>query len=237
MKGRRISVRAWACLGLSGLFAGLGLALPRLHPVPTGPDPELIALRAERDGLAGHDDMALARLREQAQAHPAPAWSVEQFTARVGTGWRVEWQDAGGATRTVRLTRSAPRLEAWPEYLRFVKTWTAQPGVMLESLELTAQGTVHARRLTGFAVGLRVKLAVGPVGDAERAAPSRGPLPVAAADGPAESRKVGPGPALRRPAASAQPPAGGPDSASFRPDPPGPRAGATPENTKPQKQP
>lgn len=233
MNSRRVSTRTVILLGVSALLAGLGLALPRVRPVPHGADPALLALRAERAGLAGNDDATLARLRDEAKLHPAPAWSEAQFIAQVGTGWRVEWREAEGATRPVRLTRSAPRMEEWPDYVRFLKTWIAQSGVIFDSLDLTAQGAARSRRFTAVAVSLRIKLAVAPAGDAERAAQSRGPLPVAPAAGPAEARKIGSGPALRRPEVSAEPPPSGPASASFRPDPPGPRAGLTPTDINP----
>lgn len=223
-------------LGLSALVAGAGFALPRLRPVPVGADMELAALHDERDALATNDDATLESLRRQSKAQPPVAWSVEKFTEQVGTGWRVEWQQPDGASRTVLLTRSAPRLHDWPDYLRFLRSWAAQRGIVLESLDMSAKGVAQARELDLVVIGLRVVVAVAPIGNAERVSPSLVPLPVAPAEGAAATRKVGPGPSLRRPAASAEPPAPGQDSAPVRSDPPGARAAnfsPIPQPTKP----
>lgn len=216
-----ISRGAWILLGMSAALAGAGFALPHLRPVPTGIDAELIALRNERDALAANDDTTLEKLRQQSKTQPPAAWSVEKFMERVGTDWRVESQQPSRASRAVRLTRSAPHLDEWPVYLKFVKSWTTQPGIVLETLDVTAKGTAQTRELDQVAVGLRVTMTGAPIGNVERAAPSRFPLPVAAAEEAAAPRKIGSGPSLRRPSASAQPPAPGQASAPVRPDPPG----------------
>lgn len=215
---------AWVLLGMSAMLAGAGFALPRLRPVPTEVDAELVALRDERDVHATNDDATLERLRQQSRAQPPVAWSAEKFAQRVGTGWRVEWQQPAGASRKVLLSRSAPRLHAWPDYLHFLKSWMDQPGIVLESLDVTAKGAAQARELDQVAIGLRVVLTVAPINNAERDSPNLVPLPVVAAEWAASPRKVGPGPSLRRPAASAEPPAPGQASAPVRPDPPGARA-------------
>lgn len=216
-----ITRSAWILLWTSAIVAGVGFALPRLRPVPNGIDAELIALRNERDALATNDDATLENLRQQARTQPPVAWSAEKFTERVRTGWRVDWQQPYGVTRVALLSRSGPRLHEWPDYLRFLKSWTDQPGVVLESLDVTARGATRSRELGQVVIGLRVMLTEAPMGNGERVAPSRAPLPVAAGAEAATTRTVGPGPSLRRPAASAEPPASGQDSAPVRPDPPG----------------
>lgn len=215
---------AWILLGFSAMVAGAGFTLPRLRPVTDGVDAELVAMRGERDALAANDSATLDSLRQQSRALPAVAWTPEKFMERVGTGWRVEWQQPGGNSRKVLLSRSAPRLHEWPDYLRFLKSWTDQPGIALESLEVTANGSAQARELDPVVVGLRVALTVAPTDNAERDSPNLVPLPVVPAEGAAATRKIGPVPSLRRPAASAEPPAPGQDSAPVRPDPPGARA-------------
>lgn len=193
---RSISRSAWILLGSSALVAVAGLALPHLRPVPTGVDADLIALRSEQAALAGNDDSTLENLRQQAKALPPAAWSVEKFTEQVGTGWRVDWQGPDGS-RSVRLSRSHPRLQQWPDYVRLVKSWTDQPGIVLESLEICATSTAGTRELTQVVIGLRVTLAGAPIRNAERDASNRVPLPVAAAEGAAMTRKIGPGSSLR----------------------------------------
>lgn len=216
-----ISRAAWILLGMSAALAGAGVALPHLRPVPTVIDADLIALRSERDALASNDDTTLENLRQQFKTQPPAAWTTEKFMERVGTDWRVEWQQPSSASRAVRLTRSAPHLNEWPAYLKFVKFWTTQPGVVLESLDVTAKGTALTRKLDQVVVDLRATMSGAPIGNVERDAPSRVPLPVAAAEEVATPRKIGPGPSLRRPSASAQPPAPRQASAPVRPDPPG----------------
>lgn len=227
---------AWILFGLSAILAGVGFALPRLRPLPNGVDAELVALRGELGALAANDDATLESLRQQARTQPPASWSVQTFTEQVGTGWRVEWKQPDGVSRSVLLSRSSPRLHDWPDYLLFLKSWTDQPGIVLESLDVTAKGAAQVRELDHVVIGLRVVLTVAPISNAERDAPSRVPLPVATAEGVAATRKVGPGPSLRRPFASAKPPASGQASAPARPDPPGARAtdfSPTPQQPKP----
>ena len=210
-------------LALSVIVAGAGFALPHLRPVPTGLDADLIVLRGERDSLAGSDDESLASLRQQSKEQPAHPWSMEKFTAKIGTGWRVEWQPPSGAGRSVLLTRSDPRLAEWPDYLAFMKSWTTEPGVALESLHVTANGSPPSREMSQVIIGLRITLSDPPIGNATRDAPSRVPLPVAAAHDAVATRRLGPVPSLGPPSASAKPPAPGQASVPVRPDPPGAR--------------
>lgn len=93
---------AWILLGLSAVVAGVGFALPRLRPVPNGVDADFVALRGERDALATNDDATLEKLRQQSRAKPQAVWSAEMFTDRIGTGWRVEWQQPAGDSSTLR---------------------------------------------------------------------------------------------------------------------------------------
>jgi len=174
---QRVSITrsAWILLGLSAIVAGLGFALPRLRSVPNGVDEELVALRSERDALAANDDATLDNLRQQARTQPPVAWPTEKFTERVGTGWRVEWQQPHGASRVALLSRSGPRLHEWFDYLRFLKSWTDQPGVVFESLDVTARGANRSRELAQVEFSLRVMLTEAPMGNGERVAPSRAP--------------------------------------------------------------
>ena len=139
---QRVSITrgAWILLGLSAIVAGLGFALPRLRPFVNGVDAELVALRGECAALATNDDATLESLRQQSKEQPPVAWSAVRFTDRIGTGWRVKWQQPHGASRVALLSRSGPRLHEWPDYLRFLKSWTDQPGIVLESLDVVAKG-------------------------------------------------------------------------------------------------
>jgi hypothetical protein len=167
---RRISRATLLLLVTSALLAGFAFALPRLKPVPETADTELAALRNERDTLAGNDDATLARLRRQGREQTAPTWTNENVAARAGSGWRLDWQPSEGTGRRVRLTRENPRFAEWPDYLRAVKAWSATPGVVLESLDVAAQGTGTGRRFTEVTLGLRI--ASGPHENSNRPDPS-----------------------------------------------------------------
>lgn len=223
----RVSRLAWLALAISGALAAVGwAALWRWRPVAPVPSGELAALIAEREHLRGNEDAVRDALRDQRDTLRSSAWTAErlaQLKAEIGSGWK--W--VGERPDRVLLHRGGLPLGEWPRCLELIAALSAQPGVAVESLELRARGRQRERSFAEVRIGLRFIVAGAPVGDAERAAPSRGPLPVAPADSPAASRKLGPVTSLRRPDASAKPPAFGPASASFRPDPPGPRAGPT----------
>lgn len=205
-------------------MAAAGFTLPKLRPVPRGNDAELEILRAEHLQLSEHGDAALERLREAAAKLPDVAWSEADFTARIGTGWRVEWQQSHSESRRVLLTRSVPRLTEWSDYLAFVNRWSVEPGIVVEGFEVRATGPARNRQLSQVTVTLKVALAGAPLSRGEPDAPSRVPLPATSAGEAAATRKIGAVLPLRRPAAFAEPPASGAASAPVRPDPPGARA-------------
>jgi hypothetical protein len=159
---KQVSVATWLLLAAGVVLAAVAFTLPRLRPVPVAADPELSALRSERDELARHDDATVARLRQQLRDHPAPTWTSEALAARVGPGWRLDWSPPEGASRAVRVVRVNPRLAEWPDYLRAVKVWSATPGVVLESADFAAQGAGPGRRFTEAVIGLRIALGEKP---------------------------------------------------------------------------
>ena len=229
MRALKISRLVWALLTGSALLCGaVWLVSHRVRPVRWAGDAELVALSAERDRLRDSDDPTRDALRARQQTRLQQGWTMLRLAGlseKLGPGWRCDWQPDRAGERPVVITRVAPGINDWPTCLSAVRQWTETPGVRFDSLDIAAEGVGHQRRFTRIALGLRFILAVAPNGNAERAAPSRGPLPVASATVPATTRKVGPGPSLVRPSASAEPPAPGLSSAPFRPDPPGFRAG------------
>lgn len=230
-----VSRAAWIALAVSAVFAGAAWFV-RLHWRSVAPtvDAEFVALTAEREQLRGNEDQVRDSLRKQRDGVRRQAWTagaLATLRAEIGAEWQWRWETVERAT----LVHLAPQLEQWPAYVGSVAALGAKPGVIVESVEVCAEGAARNRRFTAVRLGLRFILADAPTGDAERAAPSRGPLPVAPAEGSAAPRKVGPGTPLHRPAASAEPPAAGPASASFRPDPPGPWAGVSTKTMNPQE--
>lgn len=230
---RAVSRAAWLALSASALLCGVVWFLThRWRPSPPASDGELSSMVEERVRLQSSDDQLRDRLREQRKELARQEWTTETIAAlqrRLGSDWRWEWNPGDRAHRAV-LQRTTPLLEEWPHYVAVVTELGRQPGVAVESVEILADGAARGRRFTRVAIGLRFTVADAPLSDAERAAPSRGPLPVAPASGPATPRKIGSVSPLRRPSASAEPPAPGQASAPFRSDPPGPQAGAMPPN-------
>jgi len=222
---------AWFALGLSAILAGTAwFALLHWRPVAPDSGGALATLTAEHDRLKGDGDSERDALRQQRDTLRREAWtagSLAALPAEIGAGWRWDWTAPDRAV----LRRLTPQLAEWPEYVALVTALGKKPGLIVEAVELRADGAPRERRFSSVSIGLRFILADAPSGDAERAAPSRAPLPVAPAADPAMSRKIGPGPSLRRPSASAEPPAPGPASTSFRPDPPGSSAGTSTNKT------
>jgi len=209
-RSQTVSRAAWLALAASAVFAGAAcFAWLRWRPVAPVSDIETAALTVEREQLRGNDDQVRDSLRQRRETLRRLAWTRDSLAAlrgAVGDQWQWRWDSADRAT----LVHAAPRREEWPRFVALLASLTSKPGLVLESVELRAEGTARKRQLATVRLGLRFILADASIGDAERAAPSRDPLPVARANSPAESRKVGPGPALRGPSASAEPPATGP---------------------------
>ena len=236
---RKIYRRVWfAFVGSVVLFAVVGWLA--LHPLPakSAHAAEFTALLGEQDRLRGNDDGLRDRLREQQRGLTRIAWTPEKLAAleqRHGSRWRWTWE-TGDPPARVTLQRVAPRIEEWALYRALVAELAAQPGVVVESVEILADGPAPARRLTRVAMGLRFVVAVAPSRDGQRAAPSRGPPTVAPAVGPATPRKAVPFTPLRRPSASAEPLAPGTSGASFRSRPSGVQGRSRyPTLTKPKK--
>jgi hypothetical protein len=222
---RKVSRLTWSAFVASVLLCGaVWIVRHRIRPIRWTGDAELIALTTERERLHGSDDATREALRAQQRTRLQQGWTAERLAEvpeKFGAGWRCEWQSAGVAERRGVVTRIAPRLDDWPGCIAAVRQWAGTPGVLLDSLDFVANGAGRRRHFAQVALGLRFILAAAPIGDGERAAPSGGPLPVPPATEPPTTRKVGAVPSLRRPSASAEPPAPATVSAPFRSDPPG----------------
>ena len=223
-RARKISRRVWfAFVGSVVLFAAVLLLALRPRPAESAHTAEFTALVGEKEHLRGNDESARDRLREQQQGLTRIAWTPEKLAAleqRHGPRWRWTWEPGEPRAR-VTVQRVAPRIEEWAVYRALVAELAEQPGVMVESVEILADGYARDRRLTRVAIGLRFVVAVAPARDGQRAVPSHGPPTVAPAAGPATPRKVGAFTSHRRPSAFAEPPAPGTSGASFRSRPSG----------------
>jgi len=219
---RSISRRVW-CAFVSSFVLCAAVGWFALHPRPAASAhvTEFTALVGEQERLRGNDDGLRDRLREQQRGLTRIAWTPEKLATlerQHGSRWRWTWEPGEPRTR-VTLLRVAPRIEEWAVYRALVADLTEQPGVIVESVEILADGHARDRRLTRVAIGLR--FVVAPARDGQRAVPSHGPPTVAPAAGPATPRKVGAFTSHRRPSAFAEPPAPGTSGAPFRSRPSG----------------
>jgi hypothetical protein len=223
---RSVSRGAWILLVLGALHAGAAWFVLLQRPPESPANGELALLAGERTRLQGNDDSERDAWRRKRDALRQQAWTAESREAlskKLGATWHWEWLGENRAA----LRRTNPSLAEWPEYVALITKLGAEPGLIIETFEVFADGPAQARRFTRVQLGLKFILPDAAIGDSERAAPSRSPLPVAPADGPAPARKVGSVSPLRPPAASAEPPARGATSVSFRSDPPGNSAGTS----------
>jgi len=213
---RTIPVRGWLGLTLSAaLCATAWLTAYRWRPFTLPPALDLPGLIAKRESLRGNEDAVRDALRTQVKDLHLPAWPEQALAGlpeQFGAGWQCDLQPEGSGL-LVQLVRRDPRLDEWPEYLAFIERWSRTPGVSVESVDIRAGGETQHRHLTRVAIGLRFRRDAATTSDASRAVPSHGPAHVAPAESPAAPRTVGPVTSLRRPGASAEPPAPG---AGFR---------------------
>ncbi len=234
-----ISRRVW-CAFVSSFVLCAAAGWFALHPRPAAAEhaAEFTALVGEQERLRGNDDGLRDRLREQQRGLSRIAWTPEKLAAleqRHGSRWRWTWEPGEPRARAT-VQRVAPRIEEWAVYRALVAELAEQPGVVVESVEILADGYARDRRLTRVAIGLRFVVAVAPSRDGQRAVPSHGPPTVAPAAGPATPRKVGAFTSHRRPSAFAEPPAPGTSGASFRSRPSGVQGRSShPPKSNPEK--
>ena len=236
---RKISRRVWVTLaGSVALFAAVGWFALHPRPAESAHAAEFTALIGEQERLRGNDDGLRDRLREQQRGLTQIAWTPEKLAAleqRHGLRWRWTWEPGEPRARAT-VQGVAPRIEEWAVYRALVAELAEQPGVVVESVEILADGYARDRRLTRVAIGLRFVVAVAPARDGQRAVPSHGPPTVAPAAGPATPRKVGAFTSHRRPSAFAEPPAPGTSGASFRSRPSGVQGRSShPPKSNPEK--
>lgn len=178
-------------------------------------DGELVRLRAERQRLSAFEPAAL-------RATQAKLEELEKRTA-TDRPWPEGWsgreenpgEDAGGATWRLSPTG----VPSWTGLVNAIGTLVSVPGSRIVSVQIRSRGTLTERQMASVEIVL-----TQPTTPWSRRNPSGGTTGPGAGD-PATPTAVGAGPSLRRPSASAEPPAPGQASAPIRPDPRGPRAG------------
>jgi len=147
-----ISRRVWLAFGGSVLlFGAVEWAAHRARPVQSVGAADNAALTNERELLQGCDDRVRDHLREQQQGLARLAWTPATLAAlqqRLGAGWRWTWEPGDRPSRGT-LQRVTPRIEEWPAYETLIAELAGQPGVIIESVEILADGTARDRAVHG----------------------------------------------------------------------------------------
>lgn len=124
---------------------------------PPAPDPTALdGLMAERTGLAGASDEALAKLRRQKSFIGVAGWTqagLSTFQRQLGTAWQWSTGVANPQAASFTLSRNDATFTDWPEVLQTVRTLEAQPDLVVSEIELVAAGT----RFTRVAFTIRIR--------------------------------------------------------------------------------
>jgi hypothetical protein len=223
MKARPTAAQ-WLGLAFSVALLTVVLALrQRGDLLRFAEDTELVRLRAERQRLSAYEPAAV-----QALQTTADALDERRATRR---RWPEDWSPQAVPTPdgSTGLSWKITPLGAptWTGLVNAVSALASVPGNRIVSVEIRSRGTLADRGIASVEILLEQ-----PTATPSRRNPSGGtgwPGAEVSATPPA----VGAGPSLRRPAASAEPPASGQAFAPVRPDPRGPRAGL-PSTRQPQ---
>lgn len=180
-------------------------------------DSELVRLRADRQRLSAYEPAAMHALRAATEAQDERRLSRRRWPE----GWSAEELPATEGSNGV-LWRLVPRpTPTWTAVVNAVSALGSVPGNRIVSVRISSRGTRSDREIDAVEILLEQ-----PTPNPSRRNPSGGTGSPGVTE-PAMPPAVGLGPSLRRPAASAEPPASGQAFAPVRPDPRGPRAGAS----------
>jgi hypothetical protein len=212
----RPTLAQWMFLACSASLLACVLAVrQRGDLLSFAEDGELVRLREERQRLSVFDPAAVLKLQAAADAlndrnavrrWPA-GWSAQAVTSPDGLK-RLTWKLTPMGTAT------------WSGLVQAIEALAVLPGNRIVSVAVRSRGTLAEREIAAVEIVLEQ-----PTPTPSRRNPSGG-TGLSGAEGPATPPAVGAGPSLRRPSASAEPPASGQASAPVRPDPRGPRAGS-----------
>ncbi len=179
-------------------------------------DSELVRLRAERQRLAAFEPAALQAVQAAADALEARSATERRWPE----GWSAQAVSRPDGSMRLSWRVTPTGTPDWSGLVQAVAALASVPGNRIVSLAVRSRGTLSVREIASVEILLEQ-----PIATPSRRNPSGG-TGSAGADGTATPPAVGSGPSLRRPAASAEPPAAGQASAPVRPDPRGPRAGS-----------
>lgn len=178
-------------------------------------DAELVRLRAERERLSAYEPAAVQALQATTEVLNAGLAAKQRWPE----GWSARAMPAPSGSNEVLWKITPTVIPTWTGLVNAVAALVSVPGNRIVSLEIRSRGTLAEREIASVEIVL-----TQPTATPSRRNPSGG-TGWPGAEVPATPPEVGAGLSLRRPAASAEPPAAGQASAPVRPDPRGPRAG------------
>ena len=182
-------------LGLCAIASAIWVR-QRIRSAPDGGHPDLARLSSERSRMEAAA-AELPGLRAQAaQRRAIPDNSARPW--QVSAGWSIT-PAANSPSERVVLRRSAPGID-WPGLVATVTDLERRPGWRIATLEIRSRGSRHQREIA--AVEIVLEHATATPGQPADVRPPAVPASAGGAT-PAAPRKVGRGPSLRRPSASA----------------------------------
>jgi len=156
---RHVPWPGWALLATCTVACLACMVAVRRFPAPQADAGSFAALTAERDRLRPNTDAVRDELRQQTQIAASPEWTDSRIAGlqrQLGPmwTWTVEPRTTGTDRRaTVRAV--ALELPRWPTYLASVELIERQPGVVVERIDLAAEGTGAARTFVRVVITLR----------------------------------------------------------------------------------
>lgn len=152
----------WVLCGISLMLLAGTIAL-RLRPVAGADGGQIVsALRAERDALPAVDPAELARGRERQAALAQERWTAEswrQWCERLAPRWRVSEPTGQGPIRVCRVKAEQPEGLNWPEAVSLIAELEKTPGLTVDAVAVTTQGSRRARSFAAVEIHLTLQWA------------------------------------------------------------------------------
>lgn len=157
---RHIARPRWALLATCAVACVACFAAVRRFPAPQANAATFSALSVERDRLRSNTDAVRDSLRQQAQDAASPDWTdgrIAELQGRLGPSWQwtVEPRTAAPERRAT-MRAVALELTRWPAYLAAIETIEQQPGIVVERIDLAAEGAGSARKFVRVVLTLRL---------------------------------------------------------------------------------
>ncbi len=157
---RHVARPCWALFAICAVACVACVVAVRRFPAPQANASTFAALTAEQDRLRPNSDAVRDELRQQAQIAASPEWTdsrIAELQRQVGPmwDWSVEPRTAGPERRaTVRAV--SLDMTRWPAYLAAIELIERQPGIVVERIDIAAEGAGAARKFVRVVFTLRL---------------------------------------------------------------------------------